>query len=124
MKTFFRGPLRRSSARIQIYLYPQTSYCSYALFPYVSDENAHSSRKLLKTVSRVKTFQNATKPHTCESPQTFENDDVRVRKSPTHVERCHGGRVNSFINACSISDSNILNVEFGSDSDTCGRSKT
>ena len=35
------------------------------LRPYVSDENAHCSRKRLKTVSRVETFENATKPDTC-----------------------------------------------------------
>ena len=57
----------------------------------------------------METFDNATIPVMCGHlfPQTLENDDVQVRKSPTHLKRCHGSRLNLFINACSISDSNI-----------------
>ena len=70
----------------------------------------------------------------------------QVRKSPTHLERCHGSRLNLFINACSISDSNIRvsnsdririhvdgrkrnksgymwTVENATNPDTCGRVK-
>ena len=53
------------STRIRIRLYPQTFCCGYAYRPHVSGENAHRNRKLLKTLSRVETFENATSPDTC-----------------------------------------------------------
>ena len=53
------------STRIRIRLYPQTFCCGYAYRPHVSGENAHRNRKLLKTLSRVETFENATNPDTC-----------------------------------------------------------
>ena len=52
----------------------------------------------------MENFENATNPVTCGR---FENDDIKVRKSPTHVERRHGSRLILLIDASSISDSNI-----------------
>ena len=51
--------------RIRIRLYPQTFYCGYAYRPHVSGENAYRNCKLLKTLFRVETFENATNPDTC-----------------------------------------------------------
>ena len=52
----------------------------------------------MKTLSRVENFENATNPVTCGR---FENDDIKVRKSPTHVERRHGSRLILLIDASS-----------------------
>ena len=56
--------LKAPSTRIRIRLYPQTFCCGYAYRPHVSGQNAHRNRKLLKTLSRVETFENATNPDT------------------------------------------------------------
>ena len=53
-----------------IRLYPQTFRCSYAYRPHVSSENDNRNRKLLKTLSRVESFENATNPDTCGGTET------------------------------------------------------
>ena len=58
------------STRIRIRLYSQTFCCGYAYHPHVSSKNANRNRKLLKTVSRVETFENATNLDTCERTET------------------------------------------------------
>ena len=53
------------STRIQIRLHSQTFCCGYTYRPHVSGENAHHNRKLLRTLSRVETFENATTSDKC-----------------------------------------------------------
>ena len=54
-----------------------------AFRPHVSDENGHRKRKLLKTLSKVETFENGVFVFSCGHLKTelFENDDVKRSNS-------------------------------------------
>ena len=66
MNIFLNHVSQALPTRIRIRLYPQTFCCGSGFRTHVSGENAHCNRKLLlKTLSSVETFENATNPVTC-----------------------------------------------------------